>query len=108
MQFSYTPHTHFEANDKYPPYVYPEHDEMVRIMKTYGVVEFVTDENGVELCRVRSFWEPGMPRLFKYISVNCGGAGGAERNGMEETCCEAAYYELYYCMWDTMRNEDEQ
>jgi hypothetical protein len=69
---------------------YPDDDEIIRIMKTYGVVKLYMD-NGIDKCSLRSYWEAGMPRVIKYFRTNT-------QYLSNETPIRSSYYDLYHEM----------
>lgn len=70
--------------------IYPYRSEIVRILKSYGTVRFYID-NGVDKCTLRSFWEPGMPRVFKYIRTSTMYLTG-------KSPAHSSYNDLYHAM----------
>lgn len=69
---------------------YPYRSEIVRILKSYGMVRFYKD-NGMDKCTLRSFWEPGMPRSFKYVRTSTVYLTG-------KSAAHSSYNDLYHAM----------
>ena len=85
---------------------YPEHDDIVRILESYGEVIFSTEFGGIGKCTVRSIlykpivmgYSPYHRDNYTYINVD---------TGKHETPAEASYHELFYAMLHTVENIEE-
>ena len=90
---------------------YPEHDDIVRILESYGEVIFSTEFRGIEKCVVRSIrYKPTVMGHSPYYSTSPQyhrtGIPYSRDNyaymdadtGQDDTCAESAYHELFHAM----------